>query len=111
MKNSQFKAPLIQSAIILGGVIIVLALIASSSSGSETGGPGFFSSAGSLIVLIFGLTFSLAFSLAVLIALFLVAVSMVDADTAKSMYSNLRKNFVKDLLGDKEWSSTATTRR
>jgi hypothetical protein len=111
MKNSQFKAPLIQSAIILGGVIIVLALIASSSSGTENGGPGFFSSVGSLIVLMLGLAFSLVFSLAVLIAVFLAAVGMVDGDTAKSMYSNLRKNFAKDLLGCKEWSCATTERR
>lgn len=111
MKNSQFKAPLIQSAIILGVVIIVLALIASSSSGSETGGPGFFSSVGSLIVLMLGLAFSLAFSIAVLIALFLTTVAMVDADKAKGMYSNLRKDFSKDLLDCKEWSCATTERR
>lgn len=96
MKNNDFKAPLIQSAAVLGGVIILFGII--SSSGSESGGGGFMSvlgGIGHMIMFIIGMAISLALCISILIALFLAAVAMVSPEQASEMYADLKKNFVR----------------
>jgi DNA repair exonuclease SbcCD ATPase subunit len=93
MKKSEFKTPLIQSALVLGGVLVLFAIVASSSA---NGGGGFLAiifGIGNLILFFIGMGIALLFSIAVLIAIFLAAVAMVDSEQASTMYSDLKKNF------------------
>jgi len=94
MKKSEFKTPLIQSALVLGGVLVLFAIIA--SSGANGSGGGFLAiifGIGNLILFFIGMAIALLFSIAVLIAIFLGAVAMVDKEQASKMYSDLKKNF------------------
>ncbi|MGB3224868.1 MAG: hypothetical protein WBB23_18840 [Desulforhopalus sp.] len=94
MKKSEFKTPLIQSALVLGGVLVLFAIIA--SSGADGSGGGFLAiifGIGNLILFFIGMAIALLFSIAVLIAIFLGAVAMVDKEQASKMYSDLKKNF------------------
>lgn len=94
MKKSEFKTPLIQSALVLGGVLVLFAILA--SSGADGSGGGFLAiifGIGNLILFFIGMAFALLFSIAVLIAVFLAAVAMVDKEQASQMYSDLKKNF------------------
>jgi DNA repair exonuclease SbcCD ATPase subunit len=94
MKKSEFKTPLIQSALVLGGVLVLFAILA--SSGADGSGGGFLAiifGIGNLILFFIGMGIALLFSIAVLIAIFLAAVAMVDKEQASQMYSDLKKNF------------------
>lgn len=94
MKKSEFKTPLIQSALVLGGVLVLFAILA--SSGADGSGGGFLAiifGIGNLILFFIGMGIALLFSIAVLIAIFLAAVAMVDKEQASQMYSGLKKNF------------------
>jgi DNA repair exonuclease SbcCD ATPase subunit len=94
MKKSEFKTPLIQSALVLGGVLVLFAILA--SSGADGSGGGFLAiifGIGNLILFFIGMGIALLFSIVVLIAIFLAAVAMVDKEQASQMYSDLKKNF------------------
>jgi uncharacterized membrane protein len=99
MKTSQFRTPLIQSAIVLGAVIVLFTIVSSSGAGGAGGGFfAIFSGIGYLILFGIGMAISLVVSIAILIAIFLGAVAMVDSEQARNMYSDLKKNSALNVL-------------
>ncbi len=103
MKKTDLRTPLIQSAAILGGMIVLFTIVASSGSTSAGGGIiAAFVGIGNAIVFVIGMALSLAVSISILVAIFLAAVAMVSPEQAGQMYTDLKKNFSKNLLTFKD---------
>jgi len=99
MKKTDLRTPLIQSAALLGGMIVLFTIVASSGSTSAGGGiVAAFTGLGNAIVFVIGMALSLAVSISILVAIFLAAVAMVSPEQASQMYTELKKNFSKNLL-------------
>ena len=99
MKKTDLRTPLIQSAALLGGMIVLFTIVASSGSTSAGGGIiAAFIGIGNAIVFVIGMALSLAVSISILVAIFLAAVAMVSPEQAGQMYTDLKKNFAKNLL-------------
>lgn len=107
MQKNEFRGPLMQSAVVLGGVLILFAIIASSgSSGSGGGILAIISGIGNLILFFIGMAIALPVSIILLIAIFLAVVAMVNPDQASQMYSDLKKNFsLNNLLPNRQWNA------
>ena len=94
MKNNEFKAPLTQSAVIIGGVILLFLIVASSGAGGSGGGIlAAFTGIGKTILFFIGMGISLAVCIAIMIGIFLGAVAMTSPEQAAQMYADLKKNF------------------
>ena len=94
MKNNEFKAPLTQSAAIIGGVILLFLIVASSGAGGSGGGIlAAFTGIGKTILFFIGMGISLAVCIAIMIGIFLGAVAMTSPEQAAQMYADLKKNF------------------
>ena len=99
MKKTDLRTPLIQSAALLGGMIVLFTIVASSGSTSAGGGiTSAFTGLGNAILFVIGMALSLAVSISILVAIFLAAVAMVSPEQASQMYTELKKNFSKNLL-------------
>ena len=105
MQKNEFRGPLMQSAVVLGGILILFAIVASSGSNSAGGGIlAIISGIGHLILFFIGMAIALPVSIILLIAIFLAAVAMVNPEQASQMYSDLKKNFsLNELLPIKQW--------
>jgi len=103
MKKSEFRTPLIQSAMLLGGAIILFTSVSSSGATSAGGSIlALLSTIGHIILFIIGLTIGVSFCIAVLVGLFLAAVAMVSPEQSTQMYSDLKKNLSQGILTFKE---------
>lgn len=92
MQKNEFRGPLMQSAVVLGGVLILFAIIASSGSNSAEGGfLAVIYGIGNLILFIIGMAIALPVSIILLIAIFLAVVAMVNPEQASQMFSDLKK--------------------
>ncbi len=99
MKKNEFRAPLIQSAVVLCGVLVLFAIVASSGATSSEGGVlAIIFGIGNIILFFIGMGLALLFSIGLLIAIFLAAVAMVDTKQASQMYSDLKKNFALNAI-------------
>jgi len=99
MKNNDFKAPLTQSAAVIGGVIVLMLIVASSGAGASGGGvlAGIIG-IGKTILFLIGLGISLALCIAILVGIFLGAVAMTSPEQARQMYADLKKNFALSVI-------------
>jgi len=99
MKNNDFKAPLTQSAAVIGGVIVLMLIVASSGAGAAGGGvlAGIIG-VGKTILFLIGLGISLAICIAILVGIFLGAVAMTSPEQARQMYADLKKNFALSVI-------------
>jgi len=97
MKTNDFKAPLTQSAAVLGGVIVLVLIVA--SSGASGGGvvAGIVGIAKTILWVI-GMGISLSLCIAILIGIFLGAVAMTSPAQASEMYASLKKNFALSVV-------------
>ena len=79
MKKSEFRTPLIQSAMLLGGVVILFAAVGSSGATSTGGGIlALLAGIGNTILFAIGLSLGIGVCIAVLVGIFLGAVAMVS---------------------------------
>lgn len=111
MKKSEFRTPLIQSALLLGGVVILFAAVGSSGATSTGGGIlALFAGIGNTILFAIGLSLGIGICIAVLVGIFLGAVAMVSPEQASGMYADLKKKFSHGVLTCKEaWTCNAST--
>ncbi len=99
MKKTEFRGPLLQSAVLLVGTIILATIAASAGNGSSGGGIlAIVAGIGNFVLFVIGLTIGLAVSIAILIGIFLAAVAMVSPEQASQMYLDLKKNFFQGVL-------------
>lgn len=110
MKKSEFRTPLIQSAMLLGGVVILFAAVGSSGATSTGGGIlALLAGIGNTILFAIGLSLGIGVCIAVLVGIFLGAVAMVSPEQASGMYADLKKKFTQGVLTCKEaWTCDAS---
>jgi len=110
MKNNEFRAPLIQSGVLLVAIVLIISMV---PSGEGMGVGGFIGAAVSgffnLILFLIALTLAIGISVVVLIGIFIGAIALQSPEKASSLYRATKQSFANILQNAVAGSQTTDT--